>query len=73
MAADDQRTIKVFLLDDHEVVRQVVGSRSRSRLAGMVLGSVALDSVVHSAVPVMVVHPPSARREPAAASAADGG
>jgi hypothetical protein len=71
MAADDQRTIKVFLLDDHEVVRQVVGSRSR--LAGMVLGSVALDSVVHSAVPVMVVHTPSARREPAAASAADGG
>jgi nucleotide-binding universal stress UspA family protein len=51
----------------------VVGSRSRSRLAGMVLGSVALDSVVHSAVPVMVVHPPSARREPAGASAADGG
>ena len=51
----------------------VVGSRSRSRLAGMVLGSVALDSVVHSAVPVMVVHPPSAHREPAAASATDGG
>jgi len=24
MAADDQRTIKVFLLDDHEVVRRVV-------------------------------------------------
>jgi nucleotide-binding universal stress UspA family protein len=51
----------------------VVGSRSRSRLAGMVLGSVALDSVVHSPVPVMVVHPASATREPAVAFAADGG
>lgn len=35
----------------------VVGSRSRSRLAGMVLGSVALHCVVHASCPVMVVHP----------------
>lgn len=34
----------------------VVGSRSRSRLRGMVLGSVALHCVVHAACPVMVVH-----------------
>jgi len=35
----------------------VVGSRSRSRLSGMVLGSVALHSVVHASCPVMVVRP----------------
>ncbi len=35
----------------------VVGSRSRNRLTGMVLGSVALHSVVHASCPVMVVHP----------------
>jgi nucleotide-binding universal stress UspA family protein len=34
----------------------VVGSRSRSRLEGMVLGSVALHTVVHARCPVMVVH-----------------
>ena len=34
----------------------VVGSRSRSRLRGMVLGSVALHCVVHASCPVMVVH-----------------
>jgi nucleotide-binding universal stress UspA family protein len=34
----------------------VVGSRSRSRLPGMVLGSVALHCVVHARGPVMVVH-----------------
>jgi nucleotide-binding universal stress UspA family protein len=56
-----------------EALLLVVGSRSRSRLAGMVLGSVALDSVVHSPAPVMVVHPGIARREPAVVSAADGG
>jgi nucleotide-binding universal stress UspA family protein len=39
----------------------VVGSRSRSRLRGMVLGSVALDCVVHGTGPVMVVHPAAAR------------
>jgi nucleotide-binding universal stress UspA family protein len=39
----------------------VVGSRSRSRLSGMVLGSVALDCVVHGTGPVMVVHPDGAR------------
>ena len=38
----------------------VVGSRSRSRLRGMVLGSVALDCVVHGTGPVMVVHPDGA-------------
>ncbi|WP_156036381.1 universal stress protein [Blastococcus sp. URHD0036] len=35
----------------------VVGSRSHSRIAGMVLGSVALHCAVHAACPVMVVHP----------------
>jgi nucleotide-binding universal stress UspA family protein len=35
----------------------VVGSLSRSRLEGMVLGSVALHCVVHAHCPVMVVHP----------------
>jgi nucleotide-binding universal stress UspA family protein len=33
----------------------VVGSRSRSQLTGMVLGSVALNCVVHASCPVMVV------------------
>jgi nucleotide-binding universal stress UspA family protein len=36
----------------------VVGSRSRNRLPGMLLGSVALHCVVHAPCPVMVVHPP---------------
>jgi nucleotide-binding universal stress UspA family protein len=35
----------------------VVGSRSRSTLPGMVLGSVALHCVVHAPCPVMVVRP----------------
>jgi nucleotide-binding universal stress UspA family protein len=35
----------------------VVGSRSRSQLRGMLLGSAALHSVVHAPCPVMVVHP----------------
>jgi nucleotide-binding universal stress UspA family protein len=35
----------------------VVGSRSRSRLAGMVLGSVALHCAVHASCPVLVVRP----------------
>ena len=38
----------------------VVGSRSRSRLPGMLLGSVALHCVVHATCPVMVVHPDAA-------------
>ncbi|SEO84264.1 universal stress protein [Trujillonella endophytica] len=53
----------------------VVGSRSRSRIAGMLLGSVALHCVVHAPCPVMVVHPQPARAagrpaaDPAAAAA----
>ena len=47
----------------------VVGSRSRSRLQGMVLGSVALDCVVHGTGPVMVVHPAAAA--PASAPVAE--
>jgi nucleotide-binding universal stress UspA family protein len=43
----------------------VVGSRSRSRLPGMLLGSVALHCVVHAQCPVMVVHPESAVRRSA--------
>jgi nucleotide-binding universal stress UspA family protein len=35
----------------------VVGSRSRSRLTGMVLGSVALHCAVHASCPVLVVRP----------------
>jgi nucleotide-binding universal stress UspA family protein len=48
----------------------VVGSRSRSTLPGMVLGSVALHCVVHAPCPVMVVRlvPEPARRRPSAAS-----
>ncbi|TFV71019.1 universal stress protein [Blastococcus sp. CT_GayMR19] len=43
----------------------VVGSRSRSALPGMLLGSVALHCVVHAQCPVMVVHPESAGRRKA--------
>ncbi|MGY1744184.1 universal stress protein [Blastococcus sp. SYSU D00695] len=39
----------------------VVGSRSTGRLAGMLLGSVALHAAVHAPCPVMVVHLPRAR------------
>jgi len=35
----------------------VVGSRSRNKLTGTVLGSVALHCAVHATCPVMVVHP----------------
>lgn len=49
----------------------VVGSRSRSRLVGMVLGSVALRTVVHAPCPVMVVHPPQAGATDAPAETAD--
>jgi nucleotide-binding universal stress UspA family protein len=49
----------------------VVGSRSRSRLVGMALGSAALHCVVHAPCPVMVVHPApvAPRRTEAAADA----
>lgn len=49
----------------------VLGNRSRSPVAGMVLGSVALRSVVHATCPVMVVHAPSpsAGAEPVPATA----
>ncbi|WP_336033261.1 universal stress protein [Geodermatophilus sp. FMUSA9-8] len=40
----------------------VVGSRSHSRVAGMVLGSVALHGAVHAPCPVMVVHPQPTQR-----------
>jgi len=51
----------------------VVASRSRSRLAGMLLGSVALHCVVHASCPVMVVRPepsPGAAEPRSAASPA---
>lgn len=51
----------------------VVGSRSRSRIAGMVLGSVALRTVVHATCPVMVVRPTARREEPAGAPGAGQG
>jgi nucleotide-binding universal stress UspA family protein len=47
----------------------VVGSRSRSRVTGMVLGSVALHCVVHAPCPVLVVHPPEEDRARSAAPA----
>jgi nucleotide-binding universal stress UspA family protein len=40
----------------------VVGSRSRSRLPGMLLGSVALHCAVHAPCPVMIVHHETAGR-----------
>jgi len=40
----------------------VIGSRSRSRLAGLLLGSVALHCVVHAPCPVLVVRPQRTRR-----------
>jgi nucleotide-binding universal stress UspA family protein len=49
----------------------VVGSRSRSRLPGMLLGSVALHCVVHAQCPVMVVHPESAVRRSAGTPVVD--
>jgi nucleotide-binding universal stress UspA family protein len=48
----------------------VVGSRSRNRLPGMLLGSVALHCVVHAPCPVMVVHPDAAGRPTVGARAA---
>ena len=48
----------------------VVGSRSSSRLAGMVLGSVALHCAVHAPCPVMVVHPGPVRQETSGAAPA---
>jgi nucleotide-binding universal stress UspA family protein len=48
----------------------VVGSRSRSRLPGMLLGSVALHCVVHAPCPVMVVHPAATERRRTTAPAA---
>ena len=49
----------------------VVGVRSRSRLAGVVLGSVALQCVMHAPCPVLVVHPrPAVSAEPAGRAAA---
>lgn len=52
----------------------VVGSRSRSRIAGMLLGSVALHCAVHAPCPVMVVRAERARAEggPAGDPAAGG-
>ena len=51
----------------------VVGSRSRSRMAGMVLGSVALHCAVHAPCPVMVVHTEPVRQETAETAPAAAG
>ncbi len=48
----------------------VVGSRGRSRLAGIVLGSVALSTAIHAPCPVMLVHPAWSSTEAARAEAA---
>jgi nucleotide-binding universal stress UspA family protein len=50
----------------------VVGSRSRSTLAGTVLGSVALHCALHAPCPVMVVHPEPALAAAGSPSAASG-
>jgi nucleotide-binding universal stress UspA family protein len=50
----------------------VVGSRSRNRLPGMLLGSAALHCVVSAPCPVLVVHPPGGRRHEGAPPAAGG-
>ncbi|NIH69190.1 universal stress protein [Modestobacter marinus] len=50
----------------------VVGSRSRSGLPGMLLGSAALHCVVHARCPVMVVHPPAETGESPAPSSLAG-
>lgn len=42
----------------------VLGSRSRSELEGVVLGSVALHAVMHARCPVLVVRPVRSRHEP---------
>jgi nucleotide-binding universal stress UspA family protein len=53
----------------------VLGSRSRSELEGVVLGSVALHAVMHAPCPVLVVRPVRSGQEPqpdrAAAAAAE--
>jgi nucleotide-binding universal stress UspA family protein len=51
----------------------VVGSRSRSRLPGMLMGSVALHCAVHAPCPVMIVHPEAAGRPRTAAPVAVSG
>ena len=52
----------------------VVASRSRSRLAGMMLGSVALHCAVHAPCPVMVVHQqPAVQPQPVPEMVATGG
>lgn len=48
----------------------VVGSLSRSRLEGMVLGSVALHCAIHAPCPVMIVHPQRDARDVPARSEA---
>jgi nucleotide-binding universal stress UspA family protein len=48
----------------------VLGSRSRNRLEGVVLGSVALHAVMHAPCPVLVVHPPRTGRTSAPQQAA---
>ncbi|WP_369130893.1 universal stress protein [Modestobacter roseus] len=58
--AEEGRATDVLVTRAAGATLLVVGSRSRSRLPGMVLGSVALHAVVHAPCPVQVVHPAGA-------------
>ncbi|MET0763916.1 MAG: universal stress protein [Blastococcus sp.] len=77
----ERDTVRVTVAEGHPddvLVREaegalllVVGVRSRSRLAGVVLGSVALQCVMHAPCPVLVVHPrPAVSAEPTDRAAA---
>lgn len=57
VVADTGSPAEVLLRRAADAGLLVVGSRSRSRLAGLLLGSVALHCVVHAPCPVLVVRP----------------
>jgi|1186.fasta_scaffold29765_2 nucleotide-binding universal stress UspA family protein len=58
VAAVEGHPVHVLLEEARDARLLVVGSRSRNKLEGVVLGSVALRCVMHAPCPVMVVHEP---------------